>query len=71
MYNYYTEPPFQIRLINSSPRVNERRLIVDFEPTMPLLSAECFLIGGRGTDCKWLRHHACIYNHKYIYAHIY
>ncbi|XP_064398468.1 sushi domain-containing protein 2-like isoform X2 [Halichondria panicea] len=45
------EPPFQIRLINSSPRVSEGRVIVDFEPTMPLLSAECFLIGGRGTDC--------------------
>ena len=53
LINFYSEPPFHIRLLNSSPRVSGGVVMIDFETSMPVLSAKCFLTGQRQRDCEY------------------
>ena len=50
--NHFSEPPFHIRLINSSPRVSRNDVLIDFIGSMPIKSARCFLTGQPEQECK-------------------
>ena len=47
-----SEPPFHVRLLNSSPRVSGGVLLIDFEASMPIVSAQCFLTGQKERNCE-------------------
>lgn len=48
----YIEPPFHVQLINSSPRVGQNQMFVDFVPSKPIVQAKCYLSGEGEKDCK-------------------
>lgn len=50
-FPYCVEPEFGISLVNSSPRVTDGAVTIDFTTNRPISFAQCFLTGQTRRNC--------------------